>query len=73
MTQQQNNQNNSNWTSEAQMWAWNQGFEDEVIHAIWYKANSEAEFYEHCKEWLNSYRPIDSTEEMMEAICSIFD
>jgi hypothetical protein len=73
MTQQQNNQDNSDWTSEAQMWAWNQGLDPEVIHAIWYKANSKAEFYEYCKKWLNSCRPIDSTEEMMEVICSIFD
>jgi hypothetical protein len=73
MTQKQDNQNNSDWTGEAGMWAYNQGLDSEIVHALLYKANSKAEFYEHCKEWLNSYRPIDYTEEMMEVICSIFD
>jgi hypothetical protein len=47
MTQKQDN---SDWTGEAKMWAYNQGLDSEIIHAELYKANSEAEFYEHCKE-----------------------
>jgi hypothetical protein len=73
MTQKQDNQNNSDWTGEAEMWAYNQGLDIEIVHDLLYKANSKAEFYEHCKEWLKSYRPIDYTEEIMEVICSIFD
>jgi hypothetical protein len=78
MTQQQNNQDNSDWTDEsekieADMWAYNQGIDGEMIHWIWEKAGSKAEFYDLCHKELN-YRPVcNYTEEMKEIICSIFD
>ena len=67
MTQQQN----SNWKDEsekieADMWAINQGIDGEMIHWIWEKAGSKAEFYDLCHKELNRRPVFNYTPEMEE-------
>lgn len=73
----QNNQDNSSWREEAdyeaEKWTYNQGIDGEMIHRIWEKAGSKAEFYDLCYEKLKCHPVCDYTPEMEEIICSIFD
>lgn len=76
MSQQQNNQDNSNWKDEAEqmeahMWAYNQGIDGEMLHWIWEKANSKAEFYDLCHKELNRRPVCNYTPEMEKIIFSI--
>ena len=78
MAQQQNNQDNSGWKDEsekigAQVWAIKQGVDGEMIHWIWERADSKAEFYDLCYEELNCRPVCNWPPEMEEIICSILD
>lgn len=72
----QNNQDNSDWKDEAekieaQVWAYNQGIDGEMLNWMWEEANSKAEFYDLCHKELNRRTVCDYTPEMVEIICSI--
>lgn len=71
MSQQQNNQDNSDWKDEAekieaQVWAYNQGVDGEMLNWIWEEANSKAEFYDLCHKELNRRPVFIYTPEMEE-------
>lgn len=71
MTQQQNNQDNSDWKDEteqmeAQIWAIREGVDGEMLNWIWEEANSKAEFYDRCHEELNRRPVFIYTPEMEE-------
>lgn len=62
----QNNQDDSNWEIEAQIWAIREGVDGEMLNWIFEEATGKAEFYDLCHKELNRRPVFKYTPEMEE-------